>query len=604
MGYELKREDILAFADFIGSQTKQVASELRFAYCPRCRGGSHKDKDTFAVNLESGAFKCLRASCDYHGHFVELARDFGFGLGTPKAFRQLPQRKIESKPEAVTYLESRGISRAVTERYRITVRRDNPAILAFPFCDENGTLQFVKYRNTKFNGKGNKEWCEKDTMPILFGMDRCQDSSELIICEGQIDSLSVSEAGIKNAVSVPNGALGFTWLAHCFEWIRKFESVVVFGDCEGGSVTLADTLRKRLPQRVKVVRVCDYLGEKDANDILRKYGAEAVRFAVEHAEVPPLRNVKCLSDVRAIDLNRLPKIRTGLREVDRVTGGLVYGQLILLTGKRGHGKSTFMSQLVCEALDQGESVFVYSGELTDYHFKRWLDLQLAGRDNLIQSTNEFGDCVYDIHPQALEKINEWYRGRAYIYDNAYLPETEGECETVLETIENVVRQYGCRLICIDNLMTAMDFTGDDENIYTAQSRFAGALKRIAAKYEAVVILVAHPRKTAFSSKNSRADFSNDEVSGSADITNKADLVMSYERMEDAGEEFDGRLHITKNRLLGRCAAGEKAVKLFYSSDTKRITSLASPRLRLYGWERNAGMQTSDSLEEIDGELPF
>lgn len=596
MGYELKREDILAFADFIGSQTKVIGKELRFVYCPRCRGGDHRDKDTFAVNLENGAFKCLRSTCGYQGHFVELARDFGFQLNIQKTFRRLPQKRIESKPEAVSYLESRKIGREITERYRITVRRDNPSVLAFPFCDENGTLQFIKYRNTKFSGKGNKEWCEKDTMPILFGMDRCEDFTELVICEGQIDSLSVAEAGIKNAVSVPNGALGFTWLTPCWDWIQKFESIVVFGDCEGGRVTLADTLRKRLPQRVKVVRVCDYLGEKDANDILRKYGAQAVRFAVEHAEVPRLRNVKRLSDVQAVDLNRLPKLRTNIRELDRVTGGLIYGQLILLTGRRGHGKSTFMSQLICEALDQGESVFVYSGELPDYHFKRWLDLQLAGYSNLIQSVNEFGDLVYDIHPDALARINEWYAELAYIYDNNWMPENESECESVLQTVESAVRQYGCRLVCVDNLMTAMDFSGDDDNIYTAQSRFVGALKRIATKYEAVVILVAHPRKT----KN--GGFSNDEVSGSGDITNKADVVLNYERTEDE-EEYDGRLQVTKNRLTGRLASDDGAIKLFYNSDTKRITSLAANPSRVYGWETGAfrGMET---LEALEGDLPF
>ena len=46
----------------------------------------------------------------------------------------------------------------------------------------------------------------------------------------------------------------------------------------------------------------------------------------------------------------------------------------------------------------------------------------------------------------------------------------------------------------------------------------GKLKKIAVKYNVVVLLVAHPRK-------SNNDFTNDDVSGSADITNKVDVVM-------------------------------------------------------------------------------
>lgn len=92
----------------------------------------------------------------------------------------------------------------------------------------------MKYRNTKFR-KGidkNKEWSEADTMPILFGMKQCSNFNRLIITEGQIDSLSVAECGFENAVSVPTGATGFTWLANCWDWITQFEEIVVFGDNE------------------------------------------------------------------------------------------------------------------------------------------------------------------------------------------------------------------------------------------------------------------------------------------------------------------------------------------------------------------------------------
>ena len=69
-------------------------------------------------------------------------------------------------------------------------------------------------------------------MPILFGMNHCEGYERLVITEGQIDSLSLTEAGVSNAVSVPTGANGFTWVPHCYEWLNRFEELVVFGDCE------------------------------------------------------------------------------------------------------------------------------------------------------------------------------------------------------------------------------------------------------------------------------------------------------------------------------------------------------------------------------------
>ena len=590
MSYEFKQEDAYGLARLLNAEAHEKGDELFFKFCPRCNGGENRDKGTFSINLKTGLFKCFRASCDYHGHFVELARDFDYdlGFGEKRVYRKLPQRPVTVRNGAIEYMASRGIGAEICKRYELTTRTDNKNILVFPFYDDAGVLQFVKYRNTKFK-KGvdkNKEWSEADTMPILFGMKQCVDFGRLVITEGQIDSLSVAECGIDNAVSVPTGANGFTWLANCWDWITKFESIVVFGDNEHGKITLADTLRARLPQPVKVVRKKDYLGEKDANDILLKYGKQAVVTAVENAEMPKLENVKDLSTVQSVDINALPKIKTNIPDVDRVIGGLIMGQVVLLTGKRGHGKSTFMSQLVCEALDQRENVFIYSGELADYHFKRWIDFQLAGTEYIKTVQNVYGDNEYTISEGVIRQISDWYKGRAYIYDNNWLPDDDVEIESLPDTIEKVIKQYGVRLVCIDNLMTAMESVRENDQLYLAQSNFVGKLKKIAVKYDVVVILVAHPRK-------SKLEFDNDDVSGSGDITNKVDVVMSYQRVEN-DDTCDSKLSITKNRLFGKYANGDNAIKLCYSEKTKRIFPYGLYP-RHYDWEKFFTQPEEDEL---------
>ena len=134
--------------------------------------------------------------------FVELARDFNFKLGfdEPKQYRELPQPKeIKVRDKAVEFLQKRGISKAIAERYKITTHKDQGNVLVFPLYDENNVLVALKYRKMDFvKGKDkNKEWFEKDTKPILFGMAQCEDFERLIITEGQIDSLSLAECGIK-----------------------------------------------------------------------------------------------------------------------------------------------------------------------------------------------------------------------------------------------------------------------------------------------------------------------------------------------------------------------------------------------------------------------
>ena len=596
MSYEFNKQDAFDLAATLGIQTNVRGNELDFLTCPYCGGGARgKDKKSFSINLDTGEFHCLRSTCSKSGRFTTLARDFDFQLdfGEPKEYKRIPQVKVVTRPAAVTYLESRGISAATAEKYHITTMKKNQDVLVFPFYDQDGVIQFVKYRNTKFNGKGNKEWAEKDAKPILFGMDNCTPGGTLVITEGQIDSLSVAEAGIQNVVSVPNGARGFTWFRHCEEWISQFDDIVVFGDNERGHITLVDDLQARLTQKIRVVRVQDYMGEKDANDILRKYGAEDVRFAVEHAQVPKLKNIKDLSEVKAVDLESLPKIRTGITPLDRTLGGLYFGQVSLISGKRGDGKSTLASQIMAEALNQDICVFAYSGELPDFHFKRWLDLQLAGKGNLTENENEFHEKYYTIPSDVQDKINGWYKGRAFIYDNAYVPEKDIEKESLLQTIEKVIRQYDAKLIFVDNLMTAMDQVNDKSDLYNAQGNFVWALKRLAMTYNVHIMLVAHPKKTK------EGEMGNDEVSGSSDITNKVDTVIFYNRTDDGGS----RITVTKNRLNGKLATGQNAIIVNYSASCKRITSVQDSSNKAYGWEEKEVPEGFEALQD-DAECPF
>lgn len=614
MSYQLNESDIYGFAAREGAETHLKGDELVFKYCPYCHGGHghDRDKDTFAINVKKGVFNCKRASCGEQGHFVELCRDFDYPLETakPTVYKNLPQPKgpAEMRDSSIGFLESRSISRKTAEMYDVTAKKNQPNILCFPFYDENGKLVSIKYRKMNFK-KGvdkNKEWFEKDTMPILFGMKQCVDFETLVITEGQLDAMSVAEAGIKNAVSVPNGCTSFTWLTPCAEWVNNFQEVIVFGDWENGKMTLLDTLKDRLECKVKAVRQMDYLGEKDANDILRKYGPEAIRKAIAKAEEPKISNVKDLSTVKKMNLNDLEKVKTGIVDIDRATGGLVMGGVVILSGERGQGKSTFLSQILCNVLNETDpdgnryGVFVYSGELTDQFFKMWLDFQLAGPENIEASMNEYNEKEYAISDDVIERISAWYKGRIYIYDNSVIPEGDVDMTTLLlNTVEQVIKQYGVRVIAIDNLMTALESIVNQNDLYLGQSQFVGKLKKLAMKYNVCIIVVAHPRKAVYATKKNR-ELDNDDVSGSADVTNKADVVMTCSR--DKEQDGVNHIQILKNRLFGRLRVGKNDIRLLFSEKSRRmyVDPLTDGKKR-YGWEAPTNYTLVNMPEE---DLPF
>ena len=87
-------------------------------------------------------------------------------------------------------------------------------------------------------------------------MDKCNPEANdtLVMTEGQIDSLSCAEAGIPNAVSVPTGAQGFTWVPYCWDFLGKFKTLIVFGDHEKGHITLIAEMQTIFHGKVKHVR--------------------------------------------------------------------------------------------------------------------------------------------------------------------------------------------------------------------------------------------------------------------------------------------------------------------------------------------------------------
>lgn len=596
MGYIYNQDDVFGFVSVVGGETKTKGDELFFRLCPYCNGGKHSDKETFSINLNNGVFKCFRSSCNKQGHFVELARDFSVPIGNnneKQEYRKLPQKNIEIRSNAIEYLKKRGISSEIAKKYKITTQTKNNNVLVFPFYDEKNILQFVKYRSIIKENTKNKEWCEKNTKPILFGMNNCEGFDQLVITEGQIDALSVVEAGFKNVVSVPTGANGFTWVKHCYDWLNKFKKVIVFGDNENGKISLIDKLNNILKCNVCCVKVEDYLFEKDANDILLKYGKQAIIKAINNAEKQDVKYIKRLSEIKKVDMMSLPKIKTGIIDLDRVIGGLYFGQVILLSGKRGEGKSTFMSQLVAEAIEQDYATFVYSGELQTYHFKNWLDLQIAGGKNVSVVKNEYGDDQFYLNDEVVEIINKWYHDKAFIFDNSEIK--GGEFEGILKVLEKAICRYDIKLACIDNLMTALD---DDANldIYRKQSMFVKGLGEIARKYDIAIVLIAHPKKT-------KGEFENDTVSGSSDITNAVDVVMNYERAKE-DDECDNKITVTKNRLTGKLLTGVNAVELAYSNRSKRIQSYShfvkEKMYSCFGREKTS----EEIVEELMDGIPF
>lgn len=593
--YEFNPDDAYNFARHVGIEVKEHGGELFFKTCPYCKPRATRGNvRTFSINLKTGQFKCLRASCGISGNMVTLSKDFDFSLGNEvdeyyrpnKKYKRLKQPKeaIKPKPEAIQYLESRGISEEVAKKYEITVQTSHPNILVFPFYDEKGVLQFVKYRKTDFDKTkdANKEWCEASTKPVLFGMKQCDDSFDtLVVVEGQLDSLAVATAGIPNAVSVPTGAKGFTWIPYCWDWLCKWKKIIVFGDFEKGSISLLDELAKRLKDRVEHVREDNYKDCKDANEILLKYGAEQVRKCVEESVKLPIDNVIDLADVKELDPYSIEKIPTGIADVDNLLcGGIPFGVVTIVTGKSGKGKSTFVGQIITRALNKGNNVFVYSGEMPNYLFKAAIDFQIAGPANVVEEDRRDYIKRY-VRKSAKDKIVEWYRGKCMLYDRTMVKDEDTD---LLNTIERMIVSQNARVIVIDNLMTMINKTRVKGSKLEAQSEVSNALEDMARFYNVCIILVAHKRKDSGIDDEDM----DDSIRGDSDIVNSAGVIIHYNvnKDENTMENYPRIISVTKNRVFGRTSY--RGWKVHYDEKSKRIYGDHDDLNICLGWDNESG----------------
>ena len=127
-------------------------------------------------------------------------------------------------------------------------------------------------------------------------MDMCAFSQPLIITEGEIDTLSLYEAGIRNVVSVPSGCSNLDWIDTCWDWLERFQSIILFGDNdEPGRKMVREVVRRLDEARCMVVEEYpdrpDGTPCKDANEILFFHGAEALKATLDSAQPVPVKGI-------------------------------------------------------------------------------------------------------------------------------------------------------------------------------------------------------------------------------------------------------------------------------------------------------------------------
>lgn len=289
-----------------------------------------------------------------------------------------------------------------------------------------------------------------------------------------------------------------------------------------------------------------------------------------------------LSSIQKKDLTQLEKLKTGYIELDKRISGLFMSEVTILSGSNSSGKSSWLNSLLLNILEQGYKVALWSGELRADILKTWIQMPAAGAQYLRPS--KFDEGRYYVPDSVGQKIDEWFDGKFFLYNNEY----GTQLEQILHDMD-ILLHAGVKLFLLDNLMS-MDidlFEGDKNN---KQKAAILRIKEFAMKNQAHIILVAHPRKAmAFLRKT--------DISGTADISNAVDNVFIMHRVNEdfihAVTEFYGAskikpllqygnvLCVEKNRMYG---VVDFMCGFHYDIVSRRFKNTIDEEIH-YGWER-------------------
>lgn len=558
----------------------------------RCFGSCGRSYDILDVFMYKGA--TYAEACKKLFELAEMPYSFGeLGVKTKRHYRYPHEVPCTDKSKVYAYFEQRKISRETLDA--LDVRQDSEGNAVFNYYDTNDVLTMVKYKPSHKVQHGQaKCWCQQnsDTAPLLFNMNRINVNSPLLICEGEPDCLSAIEAGFKNAVSVPLGSSNLHWIDENLEWLDQFESIIICADNDDAGVKMQKECVPRLGSwRTKVVDIPAIpIGNtgrvtKDLNEILYVCGKDKVLELILDAKDSPVPSVADLSDVEPTEYEDVDGVTTGLKAIDDELMRLFFGTLTIVSGQPGSGKSSLLTQLACNSLDNDIGTWLFSGELPNGVEKSWFNYIFAGPRNITDAISRRGNPYKKISTTTLAEINKTYKGRWHIYRDDY----DNTLDKLIASMTDTVRKYGARCLILDNFMCIDTETSEEE--LRSQTDTIKRLIEFAKKYQVAVILVCHPRKMDAGTNVGIYD-----IAGTSNIVNLAHRTIGLRRVTDAEREnaakysekrrqllkYDVIVTIVKDRMFGRQNID---VGLYYDPASRRFFSDMDEYDRRFSWDK-------------------
>ncbi len=455
--------------------------------CPLCssdRQPKNQKAQCASYDWERGLGTCHNCDTSFQLHTYQRKGASERVYIRPDAIEQF--NDVSTNVE--TWFGTRGISKQTLQALQVTEGQE-----WMPQTSKmENTIQFnyfmgdqlinVKYRDGRKNFK-----LYKGAEKVFYNINSIVGYDECIIVEGEMDVLALHEAGVKNVISVPNGATlnsnNLDYLDNCIDYFEDKTKVILAVDADEPGQALKQEFIRRLG--AEVCYTVDFADCKDSNDYLIEHGADALRSAIHAAKQVPLEGVSTLYDIQDelkdfVKNGFKPGFQVGLKNFDEIFSTYT-GQFITVTGIPSSGKSDFVDQMcvgyntnygwkTAFASPENAPTYLHAHKLMR---KVWQDMPSPG----------------DIDGE------QWNKVADHVNDNFFFIDMERyTLDHVLRKGAELVKRKGIKCLVIDPFNKVRDVNCKTEDVNRYTMEYLTKIEVFAKKHDVLVFIVAHPTK--------------------------------------------------------------------------------------------------------------
>ena len=454
--------------------------------CPLCshsRKSENRKLKCSSYDWERGLGTCHNCNKSFQLHTYQRKGKTEREYAKPEIYKYTP---IATKAEE--WFKTRSISQQTLDDLKVgqgkeympqTGKQENT--IQFNYF-VGGDLVNIKYRDGRKNFK-----LYKGAEKVFYNIDSIVGYTDCVIVEGEMDVLALHEAGIPNAISVPNGATlnsnNLEYLDNCIDYFEDKEKIILAVDTDDAGQALQRELVRRLGAEVCYIVT---FGEcKDANEYLQEYGKEALVDKISKANPVPLENVTTFRDIEGdvidfVENGFKPGFQVGLNNFDEIFSTYT-GQFITVTGIPSSGKSDFVDQMVVGYnKNYGWKTAYASPENhpTYLHAHKLMRKVWQGMPN----KSDIGS-------------DKWKRVGGHVNSNFFFIDMERyTLESILRKGAELVKRKGIKCLVIDPYNKVRDVNAGTEDVNRYTMEYLTKIEIFAKKYDVLVFIVAHPTK--------------------------------------------------------------------------------------------------------------